>query len=250
MRLAPVLALLLAACSGPASEEVGWIAPFDGQTNFHPEQDLVVSLRNVVLPEGYPLSELIQVMDMLDGGRVPGHIEQTDEAIRFVPEYPWEADRRCGWTIYNPLEEAHGPEVHLAGIEGTQVFEVSDNIHALEATVGEVDGQVCLLLSRPVEESLQLTVWSEEDEFEFEASDEPDLWDEFNLAETDLGAGAKCFDTPAGLAAGDAIRVRIEGASVLLAQGPWRLELSDETLSSLLAARRRASLTPAQWESP
>ena len=55
---------------------------------------------------------------------------------------------------------------------------MSDNIHALDATLGENDGQVCLLLSRPVEGPLLLTVWDEDNETVLIADDPPTSWED------------------------------------------------------------------------
>ncbi|TNE85425.1 MAG: hypothetical protein EP330_25410 [Deltaproteobacteria bacterium] len=246
---ASALLLLLAGCQATEADQAAWIAPFDGQTGFDPAQDLVVSLRDVHLPDDYDFPALIEVMDLLDGGRVPGTVTRTADELRFTPDAPWESDRRCAWTIYDPYDLPHGPEVHLP-VAGTAVFEVSSNIHALDATLGEVEGQVCMLLSRPVEGSVSLTVWDEDAEFAIDTSDEPAEWQDFAIPETDGGAGVRCFDNPSGLAAGDAIRVRIEGSGDVLGQGPWRLELSDMPLVHLLAARRRSELTPTEWGTP
>ncbi|MCO4743638.1 MAG: hypothetical protein KC912_02540 [Proteobacteria bacterium] len=244
-----LLAILIGCADASESGDASWIAPFDGQTAFSPDQDLVVSMRGVAVPDDYPLNDLIQVMDLLDGGRVPGEVTLTGDTVRFSPDAPWESDRRCGWTVYDPLEIAHGPEVHLPdGTEGTAVFEVSDNIHVLDATVGEVDGSVCLLLSRPSEDALELDVWVQAAEYSLTAEVQPDSREDYALADTDAGAGVRCFESPEALAAGDAIRLQIAGTGDLFTQGPWRLELSEAPIVELLAARRRASLIPSAWE--
>lgn len=250
MRVLGLVVVLIAGCAGPeAPTQAGWIAPFDGQTNFNPSQDLLVSMQGVRIPEDYPLNELVRVMDLLDGGTVPGTVTLDESLLRFSPDAPWATDRRCGWTLYDPLETAHGPEVHLPVATGTAVFEVSDNIHALDLSLGEMDGAVCMLLSRPVDSGLDVRVWIEDREYLVLAEAQPESWDDYELPDTDLGAGVRCFDPPEPLEDGDALRLQIEGTgATLFEHGPWRLEVSSASIAELLAERRRATLTPSEWD--
>jgi hypothetical protein len=250
VRTSALLIPLLAGCSLEIPQPDGWIAPFDGQTAFAAEQDLVLTMRDTALPDDYDLPSLVDVIDLGTGTRVPGQVRFSNAEVRFTPSSgAWRANRAYAWTLYDPYDAPHGPEVTLP-VVGTSTFTVDAELELLDATINENVGQVCLLLSQPTEEGLVLTQWIEDESTVVTAADAPAAFVEYPLAEGDLGAGARCFDNDAELAAGDVVRFARADETGETPARLWRLTVSDLTLPQLLASRRGTDLTADQWGAP
>ena len=156
MRIPALLIPFLAGCSFEIPQPDGWIAPFDGQTGVAADQPLVLSMRDVSLPDDYDLPSLIEVIDLGSGARVEGRAQYTDTEVTFTPSSgSWRTGRTYAWTLYDPYDAPHGPEVTLP-VVGTSTFAVDAALEILDATINENVGQICLLLSQPVEGVVEL----------------------------------------------------------------------------------------------
>ena len=253
MRSMPVIFTVLVGCNADLAPAVGWIAPFDGQTAVATSESLVLSMSGLKVPVDYPLNELVQVADLDRGGLVNGRITLADDVIRFQPDNGWRTDGRYAWTVRDPADYPHGPEFNLpANTAGTAVFESSDRIDALNATLGEQADRICLLLSRPSEIALTAQVSFEGQPSGVIPVEVGSVAGDYPTSPADLGAGSGCFDSPdtANLVAGAVARVTLTDSAEGADLGQWRLTLEEGALVDILNTRRRGTFTAAQWGTP
>jgi len=234
-----VVALSLAGCAGDdVAQERTWIAPLDGQSGIPLDMQLMVRTGELDLPPDYPIPNLIRVVDLRDGGEVPGRVEVGPERIRFIPDEGWVGDRRFAWTVdpVNPVP--HGPELvfpeHLAG---TAVFDTSSSLSVLGAALDD-EGRACLVFSRRLtaDDDAEVNIDADGvpvDEVVLEYLPE-EAWSPWVLAPDDPGLDVICLTTPETFEPGTVIRVWWGEPEV-----PWRAELQGIGVDELVVALRR-----------
>lgn len=142
------LLLIVAGCTPAPVAPTAWIAPLDGRTALAPDAELRLHAPALHLPPDYPLGDFLRVVDLADGGFVPGEVVPEGDQVRFVPAEPW--DGRYVWTVDQPAAVPHGPELPLpSDLLGSAVFDTSGHVELLAATA---DDGLCLVLSRALDE--------------------------------------------------------------------------------------------------
>lgn len=143
-----VLGVWLVAC-GP--EPIQFVEPFDGSSGVLPQDPLVVHL-DERYPEGEPVpDDVIEVVDLEDGGRVAGSTAFVDGAVVFVPDLPWTVGDRYAWAVSAPLPRPRAPLIELPpGLAGEASFRVGGERALLDASIA--DGELCLLFSDDVDD--------------------------------------------------------------------------------------------------
>ncbi len=151
-----VLMSLLASACVERAEPVTWTAPMDGRTALPLDAPLVLAGATLGFPAEYPAPALIRVIDLEDGGEVPGTLDADGDRLHFVPNAPWRPDRRYVWTVDAPGAVPHGPEVDLpTRLLGAAVFDTSDRLRAVDAARGP-DDRSCFVLSRTLDDATPL----------------------------------------------------------------------------------------------
>jgi hypothetical protein len=145
-----LLALTLTACQGTEIDPTEFVLPLDGQTAVPLESPLVARAPALDVPPDYPADALIRVVDLEDGGFVPGLLERDGALWLFTPTDGWRDDTRYAWTLDLPPDVTHGPEYETS-IAGDAVFDTSSRLDALAAATGPA-GEVCFVFSRPLED--------------------------------------------------------------------------------------------------
>ena len=154
--IAPVL--LLAACA-TVETEVGFVSPFDGQTDWPPEAALQIHLPEPALPKGQPTpQDLVRVVDLDQGGFVVGELVHDGNDLWFFPDEPFIAGHRFAWQIDVASIQAREPELHIpASIGGEGVFATHPQVDVLDV-VHPGSGELCVLFSRTPRASDQILV--------------------------------------------------------------------------------------------
>lgn len=141
---------MLAWLLGCTPPEPRFVEPFDGSSAVDPSTPLRVVMEGVAYPDGEPVpDDLITVVDLDDGGEVPGVATFVDGAVAFVPDEPWRDGGVFGWAVEPPAPRARGPllDVPLA-LSGEASFRVGGPASLLDAVLD--DGALCLLFSEPL----------------------------------------------------------------------------------------------------
>lgn len=146
LKLVPLI--LLFACNGTAPQGPVRIAPADGQSNVGAFAPLVL-FGTVDFPENAPVPNPFSVVDLTDGGSVPGRVERLDGALTFVADAPWQPGHSYAWTIRQPVDEVRRPSIVLPEqVLGTTLFHADNRLAPLAATVPPT-GELCIVTSRP-----------------------------------------------------------------------------------------------------
>jgi hypothetical protein len=136
------------ACSNDVAPGERYISPLDGQTSWNPEVPLVVRSEDMDLPPDYHLPELLRVVDLDQGGIIPGVTARDSELLVFTPDRPWPLNRRFAWVVDVPEPVPHGPELTFPPeLEEPSVFDTSTRIDVLGGSV-DGDDRACVVLSR------------------------------------------------------------------------------------------------------
>jgi hypothetical protein len=240
--LATVLSgLLLSGCPDPEGvDDRAFIAPADGQSNVSNDQVLLVRTGSLEMPPNYPLpSNFIRVIDLAEGGHVPGAVVRSGDDLLFIPDSPWQSDRRYSWTVDEAASGAHGPEFSFPEeLQGTAVFDTSSDLWLLAATTDPDLGLTCLVFSRPLAASevgdINVTVDDVPvSDVTFQELPAQAVTRSFALLEGDAGLGVFCLVTAQELEVGNAFRLWWGG------EGPWSTELLGNTVSEVLGDLRR-----------
>jgi hypothetical protein len=242
---------LFAGCTEPDSQaEASWVSPLDGQTGWDPAQPLVAFSNTMDIPPDYPLPELVRVVDIDEGGVIPGRVERSSTLITFTPDDPLPENRRFGWVIDVPDPVPHGPSLVVPDrLREPLVVDTSPRIDVLAGSVDDV-GLVCVVLSRvltgedrgswrlavgPVEVGEAVGFLVPRSEWG------PDL----DLPEGDLGVDVLCFDfagsgepnpdptEPPPVSAGEEIRLWWGDS------GPWLITLAEGSIVGEVNRLRR-----------
>lgn len=206
------------------------ISPMDGLTAVSPDEPLVAYGAAREIPPGYPLGDLITVVDLADGGYVDGEVMVEGTDLSFYPAQNWSGDRRYAWTVGEDEHVTHGPELPIPEeSRGTAVFSRIGRPEALGAWSEDPD--VCVLLSQPEValnvRDLRLTV----NDVAVES---------FNLHEVALGVDAPvtgvCISATLPIGAGSTLRVWWGN------EGPWRFNAEDTSSDALIQRLTRQPL--------
>lgn len=230
--------LLLVACApGPPSD--AFVAPMDGQTGVPSYMPLMI--RGVVdVPAGYPVGDLVRVVDVDVGSLVDGRSAVRGDAVLFYPDEAWALGRRFAWVVSNPEPVPHGPEPVVAEhLLGTAVFDTSDELTLLGVSV-DPDGlyAACLLFSRPLNtlDAGDLRVVVDGVQLEGITVDyATDALMEPGLLSTDPGVGYACLLGTVMVPEGAVVRVWWGDA------GPWSEVADGASLEQIAWSRRRGS---------
>jgi len=235
----PVLGLLLlgpAACADRGAARPWWIAPLDGHTGVGTTAPLRVVGPVRTWPADYPAAPWITVVDLHDGGLVPGSVVDDEDGVAFVPDAPW-ARGRYVWTIDDPQEAPHGPEVALAAAEtGSAAFDTRTGLRVLDAG-SEPEGRGCLVLSDMVSGDrlggVRVTIDGEDTGLDALEVLSPDTWAAGVDASVPRDASVVCLPGDVPVELGALVRVWFDG------DGPWLVEVTDASPGALFAARHR-----------
>ncbi|MBW1877602.1 MAG: hypothetical protein JRI25_06145 [Deltaproteobacteria bacterium] len=241
LHFALVLAGLLAVGCDDAGDEGSFITPLDGQTAVALDALLRVRAPTLGVPPEYPLPELIRVVDLAEGGFVPGEVVDEGDVLSFVPRGSWAVDRRYVWTVDIPEGMPHGPELHIAGqLSGSAVFDTSEAIAVLAAGLDD-DDRACLVLSRRTDvgmmEGARVTADDEEiADLRIELQG-PEVWQDQVWVpglrpEVDLA----CLVADESIAPGTRLRVWWAGS------GPWVADVEDISPAELVVELHRGGL--------
>lgn len=243
MRIAHVVAAagLLAACNRMESTEEAFVSPLAGQTGVPLEMDLLVKGGAVEIPPDYPMGEVIRVVDLVDGGFVPGTLTMDGLDLRFAADDGWAEDRRYAWTVDPAAHVPHGPELPIpAHLVGTSAFGTGEGLDLLGSTL-DLDGRACVVASRPTDEAdpddLRVTVNDVALDDAALIKLDPTEWTPgFALDEVDPYVDVWCLETATPLEAGGALRVWWGDS------GPWRMEIRDVPVGDLVIELSRGDL--------
>ena len=143
--------LLISVFAACATDDpgVGFVSPFDGQTDWPHEAPLQLRLTGDSLPEGYPTpQDLVRVVDLDDGGFVPGSLSHDGVDLWFYPDQPFAADHDFVAHIDPASLDNREPELDgMVGLDGETVFSTASRLDALDAVV-DAAGVLCVLWSR------------------------------------------------------------------------------------------------------
>lgn len=216
------LLLLLLACNGTPDERDLRIAPADGQSDVGAFQPLVV-LGDVGFPAEAPVPQVIEVIDLVEGGFVSGVTVRQGDGLAFVADEPWPPDRSFLWTLAQPLDEVRRPEIELpAAVLGSAVFRTDNRFDVLAATVPATD-ELCLVASRPVLSAdlatLDLASGGEALAVGSVRYLEPSQLTGVELPDGDAGLGGVCLVVTPAIVPGAMLRVQTFAGSALLPVG-------------------------------
>ena len=235
MRLVLVLTFLAACDRDPDLLVPVYISPFVGQTEVALDAPLFVRNGAATVPPDYATPEAIRVVDLDQGGFVPGDVAIDGDDLSFAPEGGWAEGRRYAWTVDPMLGVPHGPLLGTAdGIDGTGAFTAGYDPTVLGA--GVFVGDICLLLSEPWDGEAFVVTANDVavDDVTVEVLDRPVATDEDDWHSKTPGDVA-CLNTASPIAEGTALRVWWGQ------RGPWRLVVSEQHPDDLFAVLHRAN---------
>jgi hypothetical protein len=204
--------LLVLACGRSDGEPIAgdreFIAPADGQTGIEADLPLRIVAPSLEIPPGYPIGDLITVVDVGAETQVAGGTVVENGEARFLPDAPWTAGATYVWGVFDLEAWPHGPEYDVPEVlVGDARFVVEDTLDLLGATL-ERTTEPCLVFSEPV---LDRAI----DEIELRVEGRPIPWaevwpmdgewwrDPYELLPSDAGIDVICFDTGEELLAPD-----------------------------------------------
>jgi hypothetical protein len=232
------VSLLAAQLSCTPINHQSFVSPADGQTAVPRDLDLLVNRGALEIPPDYPVGDLIAVVDLDDGGIVPGTVTRDGADLLFHPDEPWRANRRYAWTVGGDDHDPHGPELPVpAALQGTSSFYTSVDVELLAAGLDD-DGQACVVLSRPVagldRDHVRVTLNDVEVPDATVVVAPPESWDPgYELLGDDPALDVVCVTTATPVDAGAEIRIWWGD------RGPWRLTVQDAALSDVVAGLYR-----------
>ena len=222
--------VLLAACAPEPPDSSGFIAPMDGQDAVSPEAVLRIIGAARTLPPGADLpAELIRVVDVERGGRVPGRVGRIGDDIVFRPRSEWRPDAGFHWNITEVRPQARSTAFALeAPLAGDAVFSTRQRTRALEAVS---DGPLCLVLSQALDDLrlIQSTLAGEQ---------QPIAWE--LISEAEVTASGEQVDAPVSIACSD---INIDGA------GDWVFTVDGEPSPPIVTAPLEEVLRTLRHES-
>lgn len=228
---------LLGACVDPESPAAPpYIAPLDGQTAVASDVDLLVSTGGLDLPPDYPVDpDALRVIDLEAGGAVKGELWREGSLLVFTPKQGWTEGHTYAWTLQEPPDDTRQAHLDLpASLLGDATFRAGDGATVLDAGI-DLDGSVCLLLSKAVQgvpPDLVVEISGEPADGAWELRDEsPDSGIE--LLPQDPGVRIACLLDAPELAGGESLRVWW-GAG-----GPWFFALDHVGADELSVEERR-----------
>lgn len=241
MRTLPLF-IALTGCASGDFEQRAFVAPLDGQSAVPVDMPLLVRAGNLDLPPDYPLPDnFVRVVDLIDGGLVAGLVERNGGDVIFRPESDWKPDHRYAWTLDDVLAVPHSAEFSLPDhLLGTGVFDTSASLFLLDAAKHPEENAVCLVFSRPVDETdasgIRITVDDAPvDDLTLWPID-PDAWNQpHDLLDGDTGGDVMCMTTDVELAEGAVIRMWWSDA------GPWNATIKPEAVEQIMARLRRGN---------
>jgi hypothetical protein len=217
-----------------------FVTPLDGQTAIPLDMDLIVQNGPAEVPPDYEIPPVIRVVDLEEGGFVTGDVTVQGDIVRFHPDNGWLGSHRYFW-IFDPVEPVpHGPEIAFSDAEaGTAVFDTSVvRLDALGAGLDE-DGRACIVLSRRVTVADGGTIRVTANDVEIPEviveQLEPGDWSDWPREPLDEGVDVLCLDTVEPLDTGTVLRMWWG------TNGPWRVELSEETVEDVIDTLRRVN---------
>lgn len=243
--LAPLIILAAAACSSDEDVATRFISPLDGQTGWSVDGPLVARYDALNVPPDYPMPEVMRVVDLEDGGLVPGKTTMGDGFLSFTPDESWSAGR-FAWVVDMPEAVPHGPSLEFPDIlEEPSVFDTTPRLDVLAGSI-DAEGNTCVVLSR-VTDSADDGTWT--------LSEGDVTWDgvvgylvprsewgpDLTFIEGDAGVDVLCFTFEGGptdvpdLASGDEIRLTWGD------DGPWLIELSEGDIATAVQGLRRGA---------
>jgi hypothetical protein len=139
--------LAAAGCGGPEVDTF-FVAPPSGTTHVPIDAPLQVRLDEIAWPDGEPIPpDLVQVVDLVDGGFVDGELSWSGRDVLFEPELGWRAGHRYAWTVQEPVPRARQPVMRIPdGVTGEAIFDTASQVEALDAVRDE--DRLCLLFSQ------------------------------------------------------------------------------------------------------
>lgn len=144
-----LLPLLLVACRPEAQTGDAWISPVDGKTDLPLDAPLRVHVGGLQLPPDYPVGQdFIRVVDVEEGGFVPGRVVIDRDVVTFFPDAYWQPGRHYVWSIGEMPRLDRAPEHEFPeSLYGEAVFATTHDIEVLDLTI-HGGGLVCAVLSR------------------------------------------------------------------------------------------------------
>lgn len=236
------LLVLLAACAPESADEGrSYVAPLDGQTGVPLDLPLMVRTGGVSIPPEYPVPTLIEVVDLLDGGRIGGTVQVTRDAVVFTPNQPWLRGRRYAWTVPALDLVPHGPDTRTPeDLGGTAVFDTTDDrLDVLGASFDPLTGDTCMVFSRPLTAgdrgSLRFTIDDEPvDDAVVRLVPDADWGRPWELLPGDPGVDVLCVRSRRA-AVGAALRAWWGEV------GPWYFALDEGPIEDVVIALRRGN---------
>jgi hypothetical protein len=241
VHLALVIAGFLAVGCDDSGDLGSFITPLDGQTGVALDAVLEVSAPTLRVPPDYPLPELIRVVDLAEGGFVPGDVVDDGDVLSFLPHTSWMVDRRYVWTVDIPEGVPHGPELHIAGqLSGSAVFDTSQAVAVLAAGTDDED-RACLVLSRHADSGIVEGARVTADDVEIaDLSIElqgPESWlDELWVPGLQPEVDLACLLTEEAIPPGT--RLRVWWAE----SGPWVADVEDVSPAELVVELHRGGM--------
>jgi hypothetical protein len=227
--------LLLALGSCSVEELARFVTPWDGQAAVPLDEPLVVRLPELDFPPDEPVpTDLVQVVDLEDGGFVAGTLTRAGRDVVFRPDAPWSPERAYAWTVARPVARARQPVFEVADeVLGEAIFTTAPIVALLDAALD--DGRLCLLFGTAPDPLLDLTVGDEvHPAVGWESWDlGSDLFDGLDEAHP---ATAACLSQEVAAEVGQAVRFTdADGASS-------QVIVRSDSLVDALAQRHRWSL--------
>jgi hypothetical protein len=189
----------------------------------------VVGAARALPPDADLPADLIRVVDVERGGRVPGRLGRDGDDLVFRPDSEWRSDADYHWNIAEVYPQARGTAFALAPpLAGDAVFSTRQRTRTLEAVS---DGSLCLVLSRSVDDLLLI-------ESTLGGEPQPVSWE--LTSEADLTERGEQVDAPVSIACAD---IGIDSV------GDWVFTIAAEPsppivvapLADVLGARRHES---------
>jgi hypothetical protein len=235
MRLLLAITFLAGCGGGDSNPPPVYISPFVGQTDVALDTPLFVRHGASQIPPGYPTNEPVRVVDLDQGGFVPGEITVDGDDLSFAPDGGWAAGRRYAWTVDPMYGVPHGPLLGVNdNVDGTGAFTAGYDPTVLGA--GLFQDTVCLLLSEPWDEQ-EFTVTANDvpiDDVSVELIDRPVADDDTDW-HSHFPGDVACLDSAFPVAPGAALRVWWGD------RGPWRVIVSAQHPDDLFAVLHRAT---------
>ena len=216
--------------------------PADGQTAY--PLDLPIAVRGAIAryPEGHPVPDVVQVIDLDVGDAVAGTSEWFGDELIFTPDEPWREDADYLWTLRDPLDESRQPEFEIDPIlQGEALFSTGVGLEVLNAGWAAT-GEICILTSRPLEaafvgpelDSVRITIDDEEIELiERRVVSAEELGEDAYIAGLDGGLGGICAQ-PTSRSGATQVRIFLRNRA-------WLRDMFFAEPSELAAAARRGS---------